>query len=209
MANICIFGDSVAHGGSDFEHGGWAVRLGGFYEKNGADRWNHVYNLGIDGDTTEKITKRFDTESSVRCVDVCIFATGIQDSKYFTILNQTQTSVDDFKRLIETLVSKAKKFTEHIVFIGITEVDEERMHPIPWGRTNGSYGNKNIKKFNDVIKNVCDENSISFIDMAGLLDTKKDIHDGVHPNTRGHKKMYEKIRDFLVENHFIKLKEQY
>ncbi|VAW11715.1 hypothetical protein MNBD_BACTEROID05-1013 [hydrothermal vent metagenome] len=206
MANICIFGDSVAHGGSDFEYGGWAVQLGGFYEKNGVDRWNHVYNLGIDGNTTEKITKRFDAEAGVRRVDVCIFATGVQDSKYFITPDQTQTSVDDFKKLIETLVRKAKVFTNHIIFIGIANVDEGKVHPIPWGSTNESYGNENIKKFNDIIKNVCDESNVSFIDMAGLFDVKKDFHDGVHPNTHGHKKMYKRIRDFLIENQFIKLK---
>ena len=39
--------------------------------------------------------------------------------------------------------------------------------------------------------------------MFDLLEVD-DLPDGLHPNTEGHKKMFERIKDFLVENKLIR-----
>jgi lysophospholipase L1-like esterase len=38
--------------------------------------------------------------------------------------------------------------------------------------------------------------------MFDLLD-EKDLIDGLHPNSQGHQKMFERVRDFLLENKLV------
>ena len=33
--------------------------------------------------------------------------------------------------------------------------------------------------------------------------TEEDFDDGLHPNAQGHRKIFEKVKDFLVENKWI------
>jgi lysophospholipase L1-like esterase len=37
---------------------------------------------------------------------------------------------------------------------------------------------------------------------VGLLNNE-DFDDGLHPNTEGHQKIFEKVKNFLVENGWI------
>ena len=38
--------------------------------------------------------------------------------------------------------------------------------------------------------------------MYGLLD-KEDLEDGLHPNSAGHEKMFQRVKDFLIKNKII------
>ena len=75
------------------------------------------------------------------------------------------------------------------------------MDPVPW-HPEISYKNKYIKQFNGIVKQVCKENDINFIEILDKL-SKEDLKDGVHPNSEGHKKIFEIVRDFLVKNKII------
>ena len=72
---VFVFGDSIAWGLYD-DRGGWVGRL-----------WNArsrlVYNLGVDGETSEDISKRFIAEAKVRGANknsIIVFAVGVNDS---------------------------------------------------------------------------------------------------------------------------------
>ena len=204
--NICVFGDSVAFGGSDIKNGGWAALLGEYVEEKGADKWNHVFNLGIPADTTEMVIKRLDMEARARRMTVCIFSIGVNDSQYTKKPNNTVIPSGKFEKNVTILIEKAQSLTNEIVFVGITKVDESKTQPIVWGRVESFYSNENIEKFNTIIMDKCKSKSVKFIDVAELLDVKNDLKDGIHPNTKGHKKMYGHIRDFLIKNEIIKTK---
>ena len=45
---ICVFGDSITWGASDYEKGGWVERLKTYLMKNKNDV--DVYNLGVSGE---------------------------------------------------------------------------------------------------------------------------------------------------------------
>ena len=64
------------------------------------------------------------------------------------------------------------------------------------------YVNAEIKKYNEVMKEVCQENNVLYLDIFGLLKNE-DLADGLHPNAIGHEKIFLKIRDFLSENQWI------
>jgi len=59
---ICVFGASIAWGAWDPDGGGWVTRLRRYFEINDYDI--EVYNLGVSGNTTKDLLKRFKTNVS-------------------------------------------------------------------------------------------------------------------------------------------------
>ncbi|MFA7717973.1 MAG: GDSL-type esterase/lipase family protein, partial [Candidatus Absconditabacterales bacterium] len=160
-ANLGVWGDSIAWGANDFEKGGRVARL-----------WNHylskdlpleVYNLGISGDSTADVIKRFESESSSREIDIVIFAIGINDTQYLDA-KQNRVSLKEFQNNINKLYTLAQKFTKNIIFLSLTKVDESKTTPIP-RNTKKSFYMKDVLTYNDVIKSFCMQNGVSFIDV--------------------------------------------
>ena len=65
-----------------------------------------------------------------------------------------------------------------------------------------SYKNKYIQEFNNILKKFCEDNNVYFIDIFKDFvkeDYKSLLEDGLHPNTKGHNKIFKAVRDFLVQ----------
>lgn len=201
MQAITVFGDSITFGAGDSLDRGWCGRLKKYFESKGGH--HYLYNLGICGNTTEDILKRFDVEAKARVTfkreldeNIILFSAGINDSKILVKENTYRMEIDTFSKNIKTLIDKAKAYTPKIAFIGLTPVDEEKT----------SRTNERVKKFNDSIKEICQENNIPFFDMFeefSKLDYKKLLSDGLHPNPEGYQKMYELIKNFLIQKNLI------
>jgi len=185
---ICIFGDSIVWGASDCEKGGWADSLKNYLMDDDID----VYNLGISGNTTEDLLERFDTEAGARNPDIIIFAIGINDS-----LSLDKDGLIKFQKNISSLTNKARKFTDKIIFIGLTSVDESRTTSYSSEETGESYNNQSIGEYDEIIKSFCEDNNLIFVDMLGLLINDADLCDGLHPSSIGHKKMFERIKETI------------
>ncbi len=192
--NILIFGDSITWGAYDPEQGGWATRLRNYFE--GKDKDIDVYNLGVSGDTTADLLKRLAPEAESRDPNLIIFAIGINDTQFLHSTNSRRVSADEFRNNIAKLFSIGKKFTDKIVFVGLNAVDETRTTPSSWNHDK-SYLNQNISEFNNIIEEFCKNNNLKFIPTYGLL-TNADLIDGLHPNTKGHVKIFNQIK-FVVE----------
>lgn len=186
---ICIFGDSIAWGDSDCEKGGWADRLKNYLMNEDII----AYNLGVSDDTTEDILKRFDNEAEARRPDIILFAIGINDS--LIIENNKPISLEKFQNNIAALADKAKRITNKIVFIGLTDVDESKT--IPYLETGESYNNQTIGEYDEAIRSFCEDNDLIFIEMLGLLINDEDLCDGLHPSSIGHQKMFQKIKEAI------------
>ena len=190
---ICIFGDSIVWGSWDPEEGGWVSRLRSYLETS--DYEIRVYNCGVSGDNTDNLLQRFDVEATAREPSIVIFAIGINDSQYVNSKNNSRVLIERFQNNLQKLISKAKKFTQKIIFLSLTKVDESKTMPVPWDTTK-YYDEENVKKYNSKIKDICNKNNLPFIDIFDLLDNS-DLEDGLHPNQEGHKKIFLKIKDFL------------
>lgn len=199
MNSICIFGDSTAWGAWDMEKGGWANRLW-FYTGEKTDCECEIYNLSISGGTTETILERFESEAKIREADALIFQSGGNDSYLKGKNGPNQIPVNQFRKNLQEIIRKAKNITSNIIFIGFKNVDETKTMPVLWEDI--YYVNVEIKKYDEVMKDVCKENNIPYIDIFGLLENE-DFEDGLHPNTIGHKKIFEKVKNFLEENKWI------
>ena len=208
MTRILVFGDSITYGALDKE-GGWVQRLRKFLDKNFTKLDIDVYNLGISGDTPEDLLERFEFETKQRMKEgekiIVIFSIGINDSQYIHDKNSLRTSLERFRENIKNLIKSANRFTSKIVFVGLTPVDESKTIPIPWNK-NKSYKNEYIQKYNEIIKLVCKENKLYFVDIFEnymKLNYKNLLKDGLHLNSEGHEKLFEIIKDSLIKNKII------
>jgi lysophospholipase L1-like esterase len=107
-------------------------------------------------------------------------------------LDGNRTPIDEFRKNLENLSEKARKFTEKIIFVGLAGVDETKTQPIYWN-TDISYSNEDIGKYDMEIEKFCQEKKLKYISLKGILG-KGDWEDGLHPNAKGHEKIFEKIK---------------
>ena len=197
MSNkICIFGASITHGFYDTELGGWADRLKQYI---GFKKVTHVYNLGISSDTTEDLLKRIKIELAARKPTLVIFAIGNNDSAHVINQNKNQIPIEQFESNVQRLIKAARRYTDKIVYIGLTPVDEKRVNP--W-RNNLFFLNKNIKKYDETIEKVCHSENIQFIKLRNQLNSSKylnQLHDGLHPNARGHQLIFKIVKENIIK----------
>ena len=211
MANILIFGASGTYGAWD-RKGGWAQRLRGFLdEKTLSGLYEHlIYNLGVSGNTTEDLLERFEFETKQRLKEekeepIFIFLTGMNDSQFIHSKNQVRFTPEQYKDNLEKLLNLAQKFSLKIIFMGLWPVDETKTTPIPWN-ADKSYKNEYIQKFNEILRVFCKENKVPFIEIFDKLmniDYKNLLEDGLHPDSEGHQKIFEIVKDFLIKNKII------
>ena len=211
MARILIFGNSITYGAWD-KKGGWVQKLRKFLDRKNlidSNSYYLVYNLGIFGNNTNDLIERFEFETKQRLKEndetIIIFAIGINDSQFVHSENKNRTPLEKFKANIQKLIKLAQKFSSKIIFVGLTPVDEAKTTPIPWN-TDKSYRNEYIQQYNQTIKEVCREKKIYFIEIFEKLknaDCQKLLEDGLHPNSDGHQRIFEIVKEFLIENKIV------
>lgn len=197
---ICVFGASITKGHSDNEMGGWTNRLDLDLEKEKPGEYS-IYNLGISGDTTTDLLKRYKAECEARGPAIIVIALGNNDSSYWKSKNGNKTIIDNFKKNLEEIIKIGQEFTKEIIFVGLTKVNEDLSAPVAWD-DNLFYYDKNIKEYNATVKEVASKNNLLFIPMIDLLENN-DLPDGLHPSAEGHEKIFKQVKKFLVENKVI------
>lgn len=215
MANILVFGASTTYGAWDRE-GGWVARLRKDIDQKIVEskfEIDHlVYNLGISGDKTWDLLKRFEVETDARKGRhneevVILFHIGINDCIYNNSGGGVEVSQTQFRENLEKLINLAKKYSEKILAIGSMPVDK-RVDPMPWapGR---SYKNEFVEEYNGILKQVAGNEGVEFIEIFKEFidkDYSSLLSDGVHMNDEGHRLLFEKVRDFLKEKEIIDLR---
>src|SRR3989344_9641126 len=150
MTQILLFGDSIVYGAWDLE-GGWAHRLRKLLDeiviKSNYKEYYLVYNLGIDGDTSEGLLKRFEQEAKQRISPdeeiIFIFHIGDNDSLFNNKTKKHLVSPEDYEKNIREIISKAKRYSTKIIFIDSYPIDESKVDPVPWVE-NCSYTDKTV-----------------------------------------------------------------
>ena len=192
--NILVFGDSITYGAWDKEKAGWVNRLRLTLENDNSNNYYTVFNLGISGDVTETIKNRFDNECKIRFAKedntIIIFSIGINDSQ--NVKGEDRVSLEIFRNNIITLINSAKKYTNNILFIGLTKVDESKVTPLPWDKDK-CYLNNKIIMFDKELKNICLEKDVDYLYIYDLLEIEE-LFDGLHPNNVGHQKICDKVK---------------
>ncbi len=204
IKRICIFGASIAFGSGDKKFGGWQNHLKVWFANCG--QFQHVFNLAVSGRTTNDIIERFKRELlSRKSADpdneiLALVSVPINDSRFVMENGEVKQEVPEkvFKNNLQKIKNLADKYADRLIFLEITKVVDEKTNP--WYVVNDgiSWKNSIIQKYNKILEEFCEKEKINFIPMFDLFDDE-DLPDGLHPNSVGHQKMFERIKGFLEE----------
>ena len=188
--DIFIFGDSLVFGMFDEDKGGWVNRLRLKLEELDPNKQSCIFNLGTPGNTTTDLVKRFDIECSIRAPKadnlIIIFGIGANDVKKIYTGESTE---EIFKENINTLINDAKKYTNKIAFIGFIKADENIRE---------EYKHETMIKLDNYIKEICEKEGVTYIYVYDTVE-KEDLTDGLHANSTGHQKMFEKVFEIVKD----------
>ncbi len=201
MLKILCFGDSITLGEKDAMQGGWADRLKTHFFEQYIDSQRQeisLYNLGIAGETTDGLVRRFETELNARSVRghdlLLVFAYGCND----IVIHKDKNTVPEyyFVRNIKHCIESAKKLKTKILLLSLLPISD-----LSEGKIN-QYGqlrfDQDIQTYNLIIKNLAHEMMCEYLDVyTPFVEQNKEEHlsgDGLHPNSKGHKLLYQTIK---------------
>ena len=207
MDKILVFGDSIAYGKWDSK-GGWVARLRNYIDTTynlNKEGNAQVYNLGIPGEVVPRLAERFSSELTMRTFpsekNLVIVACGINDSCPNNWMTDKQTDVEEFKAAYRKMITIARDHECEIVAIGLTPINAEKSKGL-------LFSNEEVKKYNDIIKDICKENGVRMLHLFDELlkeDFARLLVDAVHPNDEGHEVLYRRAKDFLFKNNVAEL----
>ncbi len=204
MLKILCFGDSITLGEKDIEQGGWADRLKKDYFAQFVDSQTQkitLYNLGVGGETTDGLVRRFDTELRARNIKgqklILVFAYGTNDIVIHKDKNIVPQSyyINNLKHCIEA----AKKFKADILLLSLLPISDSIEGIVnQHGKLRFDH---DIQAYNLSLKNLSQEMNCEYMDLyASFIEHNKQhclSSDGVHPNSTGHHLLYQKIKHKL------------
>jgi len=202
MNRILIFGDSIVAGRYINKNHSWPSLLKSRFDQTDNNNTT-VFNLGIPGDNLGDLLKRFDNECMARInhhnkTDMIsiIIAIGLNDAKN----NQSDSFKNKkvyFEQNLIKLIGLAQKYTQNIIFLGCTRVDENKLPP-----DNKIFTNNNIRATNNIIKKICLKNNLQYMPIFEKWQKSFLGDDGIHPNVKGHKYIYNIISSNAYINNF-------
>lgn len=200
MIRALAFGDSITYGIGDPAGNGWAGLLQREFSLGG----QRLYNLGIPGDTSADVLRRFRQESRARlrraspadriCV---IFGVGANDAKGIGRPENPLVPLPAFRRNLARLTALAKAAARDVVFVGLIPVDEAKVMPFS---ADDYFSNATFELYNQALREHCRRSRAGFVDMFGSWrsrEYRKLLADGLHPNSRGYALMAESVRECL------------
>lgn len=204
---VLVFGASVTQGFYDTK-GGWVGRLWEHYTKGLLDGGPDitVFNLGISGDGSDRLVKRFENETNARKFPgeefTFVFSIGTNNS-WVRGDGSPVSEPEGYAADVRELVAMALKFSTRILFLGIGPCDESRAHPVPWNK-DIFFTNDRLALFDEALRKVCGEEQVVYLPvfetLKRKLDAGEDIYeDGLHPNDAGHRLIFELVRPALDE----------
>ncbi len=170
---VFAFGDSIPMGLRD-DRGGWPARLW-----EGQTRI--VYNLGVDGNTSEDVIARFHSEAKSRGVNgesVVIFSVGINDSSRMN--GSQRVALPRYRQNMERLISDTRdQFARKVICVGLPPIDESKTVPFPLERTI-SFFQADRHEYDLALEEVCGKDGATYVSLGNLRLEDHISFDGVH-----------------------------
>ena len=202
---VLVFGDSITYETS-LPGDNWPAYLYQEFKQrivsgNSDANVPEIYNLGISGDNSSGVAKRLAPEIEARKwkddeLAVVIFI-GINDSQI--IPGKEYSTPEKYRSNLQEILSKSSIFTDRILFIGSSAVDETRSNPVPWDN-NISYTNQRIGLFEEQLTSFVKQNNLRFVPLyEKFIDRPDLLYDGVHPSIDGHKFIAETVKPAIED----------
>lgn len=205
---VLVFGDSITQGFFDVE-GGWVNRLRKHYDEiliqDNDDSQPTVFNLGVSGDFTRSILKRFENEVTARIWPgeefVFVIATGTNDTLYRK--DEHESEPEKYKVELAELVKIAKNYSDKILLVGLFPIVDRLLQPAPFSETGKCYSTDRMKLFDAALREFGEQNRLPYVDLWSEFEKQDNLeavfYDGIHPNDKGHQMIYELLQPKLQE----------
>lgn len=203
-ARILVFGDSIAQGYNDAENGGWVRLLQRDYvaEDMTGKSCINIINLSVSGHTSQELVTRIESETSTRKNNdkmVIIIAIGTNDSYEKSGIRRTPEA--DFAQNIDHIIAVAKSFGK-VLMIGPVACVDKRVQPTAWDEEL-HYTNERLQKYSTILCERAEHANVSFLELWDTMyraqQHEETLPDGLHPNTAGHKVIYNEVKKKLEE----------
>jgi len=200
---IVVFWDSISEWFWDYETGGWVSMLKLYlWKKYWYDKM--LMNYGISAYTSYNIITVFQylfdacsrREYGKEKDSIVIIAIGINDCSINMKTKKLRVDKEQFINNINIIIDKCKKekLIKKAVFVGNINVNEKIINNAnDW---EFFFYNNDIEIYNSIIKKLCNKNGIEYIDLYWLMEND-DLEDGLHPNSKWHTKIFEKVKKYL------------
>jgi lysophospholipase L1-like esterase len=148
-----------------------------------------IFNMGVSGDSSDDVSTRFDGETKARANEelAFVFAIGVNDAR--TKAGVNFSDIERYRKSLSEIVSQARRYSDRILFVGLTPCVEARSNPVSWGDT--GYTNVRIKEFDSSLQEFCEQNQVSFVEIFEPFEKAEKetelLPDSLHPNDKGHK----------------------
>lgn len=204
--NVIFFGDSITQGLWD-EKGGWASRIKqDIYDEHlenakPMEDWNIVYMRASSSDTSRDLNRRIEEELENGMVNsshhwTVVFSIGMNDCGISE--GKNKVSKKEYRENVQKIIDKAKKLADRVIAVGLIPIDEEKLEN---QEKSDKYLNSEVKEYEQILSKVCSSKEVKFIPTFDKLADEKDwnqnLFDGLHPNSEGHKKIYEIVNDSI------------
>jgi lysophospholipase L1-like esterase len=211
MKHILIFGSSTVHGVGGQQ--GWADQLKAALHAemfaNGGTRAYEIYELGIPGTSLQDMQARFEAElkarlpEHVRPEDIyVVFSAGTNDSVAVDEPGHHVRSADDFAALAHAYIHLIKDYTDHILAVGVTPVDESKTTPFTHDGI-VYVTNERLAAFEAALQEVAGNENVTCVPLHGSVPADWPatslFADGLHPNDAGHQWIASKVEPVLRE----------
>lgn len=203
MAQVYAFGDSITYGAWDIKDSGWANLLRKYFDDKAEkepDFYGLVYNLGIPGETTEGLVKRFKSETEVRFRKgqeyIFLFAFGANDSAFIMSKGAFKVSVEDYVRNLGSVLGDAKSYSTKIALLNTTPVVEAVTAHVE--SKDKSRLNEYVERYNAPLQALAAKHNVPLLDVYSAF-MQYDLErlfceDGLHPNEVGHKIIFDLVQ---------------
>jgi len=187
---VFVFGDSVAWGLYD-DRGGWVGRL-----CNGRSRL--VYNLGVDGETSEDISKRFIAEARFEGLTRTRLSCSLWEVNDSSHMNGShRVGLAEYVHNMEGMIDQAREhFTKNIVCVGLAPIDESKTVLFILERTISFYS-LDRHEYDLALEKMCNRKNVTYGSLRGLKFHDHLSKDGVHPLSSGHAMIAERVLQVL------------
>jgi lysophospholipase L1-like esterase len=194
---LCLIGDSIAAGTGDETGLGWHGRLGAPVWAAGDDLT--IYDLGVRGDTTLDVARRWRSEAEVRLPSTfpsaIVFQFGLNDCAVRTTdagESSRRVALGDSLRSLREVLEEASRMTD-VLMVGPASVDEDQPGPQLVAGVTQRLRNRDIAELDAAFAPVATSTGVPYLSVFDRLvgddAWRRALRsgDGIHPRGEGYR----------------------
>ena len=200
--NYIIIGDSLPYGVGDYLNNGWVALLKKeimVLDQNSKNVSNYVHSAAFPGATSKVIAYRIDSILDTYVFDAdnveneVVLSIGVNDTK--TINGEQQINLSNFIVNITSIIQKVRSRHCNITILGLTRTIPTTYVEFKEGQF---FVNDVIDRYDEILKEICGLYNVDYIELSHILE-QNHYHDGIHPNSEGHKLIYQKVITTVID----------